>query len=172
MGSLAVLLAVVVLASAATMVLVSFAVAGPRRLDAPAASGPEPMGPRQGQGNGPAVVGRTRLRLVSRLVFVFRQSDSIALDCTLVEAQGAIPDVLSPPVGLPFTLQLRAPDTSWFAARVEELLQEWSDADEPLVLDLDLVEATGHIKATLTSGESSVHLELAGAAGLGRDLRT
>ena len=161
MGAVAFSLAMIVVATAVTVLVVSFTVSGWRDEG--------PVRPPSAARSAAPTPPRAGLRLVSRLLFVFRQRDSIALDCTLVEAQGGIPPAMAPPPGLPFTLRLRAPDTQWFANRVEELLTEWAADDRPLVLDL--VESTGHIKATLTHGDSSVHLDLAGAAGFGAGLR-
>ena len=108
---------------------------------------------------------RGHVRLMSRLLFARRSFDAITLDCTLVSVEGSIPDDIVPPEGLPFTLRVRCPDTTWFATRVEELLSEWADDNRELVLELS--PDRGRVRTTIASGGSSVHLELAGAAGLG-----
>ena len=112
--------------------------------------------------------GKPRLRLSSRLLFARRSLDAITLDCTLLEAAGDLPPDVHPPAGLPFTLRVRCPDTGWFAGRVEELLNEWADDNRELMLELS--SEHGKVRTTIASGGSSVHLELAGAAGLGSDL--
>jgi hypothetical protein len=108
------------------------------------------------------------LRLFSRLLFARRSTDAITLDCTLVAVDGELPPGVEPPAGLPFTLRLRCPDTTWLASRVEELLIEWADESRELVLEL--APENGKVRTTIMSDGSSVHLELAGAAGLGSDL--
>lgn len=109
-----------------------------------------------------------RVRLVTRLVFARRSFDAFTLDCLLVSVDGDLPDDVEPPEGLPFTLRLRSPDTTWFAERVEELLTDW--ADETRELTLELTPDRGRVRTTIASGDASVHLELAGAAGLGTGL--
>ncbi|HVM07500.1 MAG TPA: hypothetical protein VM345_03470 [Acidimicrobiales bacterium] len=111
---------------------------------------------------------RGRVRLMSRLLFARRTSDAITLDCTLVAVEGQLPPDVDPPQGLPFTLRLRCPDTTWFAGRVEELLTEWAEENRELMLELS--PDRGKVRTTIASGGSSVHLELAGAAGLGSGL--
>ena len=108
---------------------------------------------------------RGHVRLMSRLLFARRSFDAITLDCTLVSVDGDLPPDVDPPEGLPFTLRVRCPDTTWFATRVEELLTEWADDNRQLVLELSADR--GKVRTTIASGGSSVHLELAGAAGLG-----
>lgn len=109
---------------------------------------------------------RGHVRLMSRLLFARRSFDAITLDCTLVSVDGDLPaDIGTPPAGLPFTLRVRCPDTTWFATRVEELLTEWADDNRELVLELS--PDRGRVRTTIASRGSSVHLELAGAAGLG-----
>jgi hypothetical protein len=107
--------------------------------------------------------GRPRVLLLSRLLFTRRQPDSIVIDCLLVSVEQAAPGVTAPE-GLPFTLQLRAPDTGWFAERVEHLLEEWAEESRELVLELR--EDHGKVRTRIASGEASVQLELSGAAGL------
>ena len=107
--------------------------------------------------------GRPRIRLLSRLLFTRTNEDAFTIDCLLLSVEKAGPGVTAPE-GLPFTLQLRAPDTAWFADRVEELLEQW--ADETRELTVELREDHGKVRTMLSSGSSSVHLELAGAAGL------
>ena len=118
-------------------------------------------------GNRPASLfdddGRPRIRLLSRLLFTRTHDDAFTIDCLLVAVEAAGPGVTAPE-GLPFTLQLRAPDTAWFASRVEELLEQW--ADETRELTVELREDHGKVRTTLTNGTSSVHLELSAAAGL------
>jgi hypothetical protein len=108
--------------------------------------------------------GRPRIRLLSRLLFTGRHDDAITLDCLLVSVERAAPGVTAPE-GMPFTLQLRTPETAWFAARVEHLLGEWADESRELLLELR--EDHGKVRTMIASGDSSVHLELSGAAGLG-----
>jgi hypothetical protein len=106
---------------------------------------------------------RPRLRLLSRLLFTRTRRDAITLDCLLLSVEQAGPGVAAPE-GLPFTLELRTPDTGWFAARVDDLLHEWADESRELVLELR--EDHGKVRTMITSEGSSVHLELSGAAGL------
>jgi hypothetical protein len=107
--------------------------------------------------------GHPRIRLLSRLLFARSQDDAITIDCLLLSVDQAGPGV-SAPAGLPFTLRLRTPETAWFAGRVEHLLSEWADESRELVVELR--EDHGKVRTMLSSGESAVHLELAGAAGL------
>ena len=107
--------------------------------------------------------GRPRIRLLSRLLFTRTNDDAITIDCLLMSVEQAGPGITAPE-GLPFTLQLRTPDTAWFADRVEQLLELW--ADESRELTVELREEHGKVRTMLSSGESSVHLELSGAAGL------
>ena len=107
--------------------------------------------------------GRPRIRLLSQVLFTRRQRDAITIDCLLVSVEHAGPGV-GAPSGLPFTLQFHAPDTTWFADRVEQLLTEWSDDNRELVMELR--EDHGKVRTMISSGPSAVHLELAGAAGL------
>ena len=107
--------------------------------------------------------GRPRIRLLSRLLFTRTHADAITIDCLLVAVETAGPGVTAPE-GLPFTLQLRTPETAWFADRVEQLLELW--ADETRELMVELREDRGKVRTMLSSGQSSVHLELSGAAGL------
>jgi hypothetical protein len=93
------------------------------------------------------------MRQLSRLLFARRSERSaIVLDCLTI------------PEGSPFTLELRAPDTSWFGERVEHLLGEW--AEESRELTLELRNDHGKVRTMISNGSSAVHLELAGAAGL------
>ena len=107
--------------------------------------------------------GHPRIRLASRLLFTRTRDDAITIDCLLVSVERAGPGV-SAPEGLPFTLQLRPPETAWFADRVEHLLQLWADESRELMVELR--EDHGKVRTMLSNGQSSVHLELAGAAGL------
>jgi len=106
---------------------------------------------------------RPRIRLLSRVLFTRRHRDAITIDCLLVAVEQAGPGIAAP-AGLPFTLQFRAPDTAWFADRVEQLLTEWAADDRELTLELR--EDHGKVRTVIASGPSAVHLELAGAAGL------
>jgi hypothetical protein len=103
-----------------------------------------------------------RVRMLSRLLFTRNQAEGFTLDCLVVsvEESGGI----NPPTGQPFTLQLRAPETAWFAERVEHLLAEWADESRELLVELS--EDHGKVRTMLASNGSSVHLELCGAAGL------
>lgn len=107
--------------------------------------------------------GQPRIRLLSRVLFSHRRSDAISIDFLLVAVEQAGPEVTAP-AGLPFTLQLRAPETGWFADRVEQLLDEWAQDSRELLLELR--EDRGKVRTMIASGTSSVHLELTGAAGL------
>ena len=107
--------------------------------------------------------GRPRIRLLSRLLFTRTHKDAITIDCLLVSVEKAGPGITAPE-GLPFTLQLRTPETAWFADRVEQLLELW--ADESRELTVELREDHGKVRTMISSGTSSVHLELSGAAGL------
>jgi len=107
--------------------------------------------------------GQPRIRLLSRVLFTRRFTDAITIDCLLVAVEQAGPD-LDAPEGLPFTLQLKAPETGWFADRVEQLLEEWAGDSRELLLELR--EDHGRVRTMIVSGSSSVHLELTGAAGL------
>ena len=107
--------------------------------------------------------GRPRIRLLSRLLFTRRQPESIVIDCLLLAVEQAGPGVTAPE-GLPFTLQLRAPDTAWFAERVDDLLTEWADDSRELMVELR--EDHGTVRTRIASGDASLQLELSGAAGL------
>ncbi len=107
--------------------------------------------------------GQPRVRLLSRVLFTRRFTDAITIDCLLVAVQQAGAD-LDAPEGMPFTLQLRTPETGWFADRVEHLLEEWAADSRELLLELR--EDHGRVRTMIASGSSSVHLELTGAAGL------
>lgn len=131
------------------VLLLAVAVAAP-----PDGSTPEVFGPDDR---------RPRIRLLSRVLFTRRQHDAITVDCLLVSVEQAGPGI-GAPAGLPFTLQFRTPDTAWFADRVERLLTEW--ADDSRELTVELREDHGKVRTVIASGPSSVHLELAGAAGL------
>lgn len=107
--------------------------------------------------------GHPRIRLLSRVLFTRRFTDAITIDCLLVAVEQAGPD-LDAPEGLPFTLQLKTPETGWFADRVEQLLEEWAGDSRELLLELR--EDHGRVRTMIVSGSSSVHLELTGSAGL------
>ena len=107
--------------------------------------------------------GRPRIRLLSRLLFTRTHEDAITIDCLLLSVEQAGPGIAAPE-GLPFTLQLRPPETAWFADRVEQLLEQW--AAETRELTVELREDHGKVRTMISSGQSSVHLELSGAAGL------
>jgi hypothetical protein len=145
-------LAVVVFTVVTTVVLLVLAMAVPDRTAQPSTT-------RPGAGGD----GRPRIRLLSQVLFTRRQRDAITIDCLLVAVEHAGPGV-GAPSGLPFTLQFHAPDTTWFADRVEQLLTEWSDDNRELVVELS--EDHGKVRTMISSGPSAVHLELAGAAGL------
>jgi len=103
---------------------------------------PAPVPPRHGRFVPPLAPDRDpeprrdRVRLLSRLLFARRSFDAITLDCTLVAVDGELPPDIDPPEGLPFTLRVRCPETTWFATRVEELLSEWAEDNRELVLEL------------------------------------
>ena len=144
---------VVAFTVATTIVLLLLALAVPEPLlEERLARAPEPPEDR-----------RPRIRLLSQVLFTRRHRDAITLDCLLVSVEQAGPGV-GAPSGLPFTLQLRAPDTTWFADRVEQLLTEW--AEESRELTMELREDKGKVRTVIASGPSAVHLELSGAAGL------
>jgi hypothetical protein len=107
--------------------------------------------------------GRPRIQLLSRLLFSRRQPESIVIDCLLLSIEQAGPGVTAPE-GMPFTLQLRTPDTGWFAERVDQLLSTWADESRELLLELR--EDQGKVRTRIASGDASVQLELSGAAGL------
>ena len=107
--------------------------------------------------------GHPRIRLLSRLLFTRTQDDAITIDCLLLSIDQAAPGI-SAPEGLPFTLRLRSPETAWFAERVDHLLGEWAHESREMVVELR--EDHGKVRTMLSSGDSAVHLELAGAAGL------
>ncbi len=106
---------------------------------------------------------RPRIRLLTQVLFTRRNRDAITIDCLLLEVTQAGPGVAAPS-GMPFTLQFHTPDTVWFADRVEHLLQDWANNNHELVVELR--EDHGKVRTLISSGPSSVHLELAGAAGL------
>jgi len=95
--------------------------------------------------------GYPRIRLLSRVLFTRRQTDAITIDCLLVAVEQAGPD-LDAPEGLPFTLQLKAPETGWFADRVEQLLEEWASDSRELLLELR--EDHGRVRTMIASGPS------------------
>jgi hypothetical protein len=166
MGAIAVSVTFLVMALTATVVLL-VALLSPDNPD-----GPSPLVERTGVIGIDGGVGgdggdgdrsaRQRLRLLSRALFARRSFDAITLDCTLVRAEGAIPKQFEPPSGLPFTLRLRVPDTSWFASRVEELLIQWAEDSREIVVELR--EDKGKVRTSIASGDSSVHLELVGSS--------
>jgi hypothetical protein len=104
-----------------------------------------------------------RVRLLSRLLFTRNQDDGFTLDCLVVSVEESAAGI-NAPTGQPFTLQLRAPETAWFAERVEHLLAEWADDSRELLVELS--EDHGKVRTMLASNGSSVHLELSAAAGL------
>ncbi len=108
-----------------------------------------------------AAARRPSIRLLSRLLFARHQPGAITLDCLLVSVEGPASGVA--PAGLPFTLQLHAPEAA-IARQVDELLDEWTADSRELMLELS--EDRGRVRTTIASGKSSVQLELSGAAGL------
>lgn len=108
-----------------------------------------------------AAARRPSIRLLSRLLFARHQPGAITLDCLLVSVEGPASGVA--PAGLPFTLQLHAPEAA-MARQVDELLDEWAGDSRELLLELS--EDRGRVRTTIASGKSSVQLELSGAAGL------
>jgi len=138
-----------------TILLLVLAFAVPDKPTAP----PAPAAPTAP----PADDRQPRIRLLSQVLFTRRNRDAITIDCLLVSVEQAGPGV-GAPSGLPFTLQFVAPDTTWFADRVEQLLTEWSD--DNLELTMELREDHGKVRTVNANGPSAVHLELAGAAGL------
>jgi hypothetical protein len=148
--ALTVTLAIVGFTVAASVVLLLFALAVPA---------PAPIGETTSRLDDD----RPRIRLLSRLLFTRRHPESIVIDCLLVSVEQAGPGVTAPE-GLPFTLQLRTPDTDWFAERVDQLLHEWAEESRELMLELR--EDHGKVRTRIDSGDASVQLELSGAAGL------
>jgi hypothetical protein len=146
---LAILLVVITLLSTAALIMATFRLPPPFVPDRPT---------RRPDG----------IRLVTRVLFSRRAHDALTLDCTLIRVERGLPPDLDPPEGLPFTLRVRCPDTSWFAGRVEALLGEWAKENREVVVEL--TPENDKIRTMIASGESSVHLELSGAAGL--DART
>ena len=65
-------------------------------------------------------------------------------------------------IGLPFTLDLRPPDTPWFAAQVESLLTQW--AEESRVVTIELQGVRDHQHVGIESESALLQLELDGAA--------
>jgi hypothetical protein len=160
MAIVAVSVALVALGLATTVALLLIAAtAGPTVPDPPPPL--HPLHPLHPSPRRPAPGVGGRLRLSSRALFASRSVDAITLDCTLMRAED---DADEPPVGLPFTLQLRPPQAGWFASRVEELLAEWAADNRELLLELR--EDHGRVRTMIASGESSVYLELTSAAGL------
>ncbi|MBW3558018.1 MAG: hypothetical protein KY454_13875 [Actinobacteria bacterium] len=102
------------------------------------------------------------VRLLSRLLFARRQPDAITLDCLLVSVEDPAPGVVAPP-GLPFTLQLLAPEPR-MAQQVDDLLNAWAADSRELLFELR--QEQGRVRTTIASGDSSVQLVLSGAAGL------
>jgi hypothetical protein len=152
-------LTIVVFTVVTTIVLLVLALAVPAPAPDDVPEGLEGLDHRRGPGEDR----RPRIRLLSQVLFTRRQRDNITIDCLLVSVEQAGPGV-GAPAGLPFTLQFRTPDTAWFADRVEHLLNEWSDENRELLFELR--EDHGKVRTVIASGPSSVHLELAGAAGL------
>ena len=107
--------------------------------------------------------GRTALSLKARLAFVHSpQPDAVVLDCTLQELDGDRDGAV--PVGAPFTLQLRLPETAWFATSLELLLEQW--AEDSRLVEISLLARDGHAKAHVGDGSSRLMLEVDSAAGL------
>ncbi len=148
MGSTAVVV-LLAFAVAMTIVLLVIAIAVPVTPRSPALYGED---------------GQPRIRLLSRVLFSRRQSNALSVDFLLVAIEQAGPD-LAAPAGLPFTLELRTPETGWFADRVEQLLAEWAEDSRELLVELR-EDRGGKVRTMIASGTSSVHLELTGAAGL------
>ena len=163
-------LALLVLVTTCVLVGVALAAALPRVPRVPPELAPLTASPTSIPTSSPTLIptSRPRLRLPSRILFASRSAATITLDCALVRpadvAGVVLPPHLAPPPGLPFTLQLRAPTVDWFAGRVEELLRAWAEEDREVVVELR--EDRGRVRTTVASEESSVHLELAGVAGL------
>lgn len=163
-----VLLFVGVLALSSALVLAAFgaamAVAGPRPLrrreDIPELVLVDESGPE------PAPTRRTKLRVRCRVLFVHPHARSMTLDCVIDEpaSEGEVT------AGLPFSIAVAPPATSWFSDRVEELLAQW--AAENRVVDLTVLELpTGSApgvrpEVAIVSGESRLQLELRAAAGI------
>ena len=150
------LLTIVAVSIVSTVLLLGLALAVP-------AGAHHDLGGRDGRFPDTADDGRPRVRLLSRLLFTRTQDDAITIDCLLMAVEKAGPGV-DAPEGLPFTLQLRTPDTAWFADRVEQLLEQWAEESRELLVELR--EDHGKVRTMIASGASTVHLELAGAAGL------
>lgn len=159
MGTTA-MLVIVAFTVISTLALLLMALALPA-IDDPPSTSPSPN--PDGAGSNDEDDQRPRLRLLSRLLFSRRTRDAITIDCLLLSVEQAKPGV-DAPEGLPFTLELKTPDTTWFAERVEDLLAEWADDSRELLLELR--EDRGKVRTCIASGDSMVHLELSGAAGL------
>ena len=161
-----VLLFVGVLALSSALVLAAFgaamAVAAPRpgrrRIETPEfAPADEPA---------PAPTRRAKLNLRARVLFVHPHARSMTLDCVIDEpaTEGTVA------TGLPFSIAVAPPATSWFSDRVEELLGQW--AAENRVIDLTVLEqpvgsAPGaRPEVAIVSGDSRLQLELRAAAGI------
>lgn len=111
----------------------------------------------------PPPVARPTVRLRFRVLFTRRQRQAITLDCLMVAVERGAPEAAIP-AGMPFTLQVWVPQTPAYAARAELLLNRWADQDQELLLEL--LKEQGRVTTTITSDQSSLELELAGAAGL------
>lgn len=156
------------IAVSVVLLVAAFVAAGALAAAALRMPAPRPGGHGTTAGAAPAPRHTGRVRLMSRLLFARRSLDAITLDCTLVAVDGGLPAAVDPPEGLPFALRVRCPDTAWLANRVEKLLSEWADDNRELVLEL--TADRDKVRTTIASGRSSVHLELADAAGPGRGL--
>jgi hypothetical protein len=175
MSAVVVSVLVGMLALGATLTLLGLALTA-ALARAEATTGPSPFPFPSPRGRIEMQASKPSLRLLSRALFASRSPDAITLDCTLVRAEHGggwrggldlppafLPPAFVPPAGLPFTLRLRAPEADWFAGRVEELLREWAEENRELVLELR--EDRGRVRTTIASGDSSVYLDLAEAAG-------
>lgn len=127
--------------------------------------GPQPAPARGPGAEAPAAPsgGLAVLTLDGRLAFAHSPTpDTVVLDCTLERLHDDTDGTV--PVGAPFTLQLRLPETAWFATSLELLLEQW--AAECRTVEIAITTRDGQAKAHVGDGSSRLMLEVASAAGL------
>jgi hypothetical protein len=108
--------------------------------------------------------GRTEpLRAEARVLFSSATESSLTLDCALIAVE---PTVDAVPVGLPFTIRLRAPQAGWFEDMTAALLSGW--AVDGRIID---VEFLARRRAALDDGATKLWLDVDAVSGLDLDGR-
>lgn len=134
----------------------------PLRVTGPLYAPPAPESARPGPTPGELDDTAERLRARSRLVFARPELRSIVIDCTLVELENDELGLV--PIGSPFTLRLKSPESGWFTLCIETMLEQWAEEEKLVDVEIDIGE--GRPRANLSDGSSRVMLDLEAAAGL------